>query len=795
MRRLTARVLALSLVGTGVLAVPSGAVADTSDVRISEIRIDQPGDDDDEFFELSGPAGQSLDGLTYLVIGDGAGGSGVIEEVTKLDGSVIQPDGSFVAAETTFSLGPADLETLLNFENGENVTHMLVSGFFGASSNDLDTDDDGTFDLTPWTSIVDSIALVATPDSGDRYYGDATIGPDGSFVPGHVYRDGEGVWRIGAFGGGDETIHVTDDDPCDAAPTTTIMAIQGTGAASTMVGEVVSTTGVVTGTTGSSVWLQDADGDGDPATSDAIQIHWGDVSDRPYLSDGDIVTFCGTVGEYRGLTQLSDIGRITVEGETEELEPLPFALPAPYDLETYESMLIAVDQTLYATDIYNSIEYDETFFSGNPLWIPTELFAPGSPEAEALALENSRNAFKLALDRDLYDDMMDTAGRFLRWGDAVEMDRVGHLTETFNAKQFRIMGFPFFVQASDVQLLNDRPEGGPVVAPEADTVVASFNVFNYWTSDYYGEYDDCKDDASDVEAECGPEPRGHRGSGQEARQRAAVVDAITALGADVVALQELETPGLGDRNAGDSPNETLIDLVAELNDAEGPGTWDYVPVPDAFLDANTNPIMSGFIYKPARVEATGDMLYLGDLADLYDRLPVAATFRRDGAKFTVVNNHFKSKGCSGATGDDQDSGDGQGCFNATRTQQAEAVIDWVEDDLVKEGRTKRVLVVGDLNAYAMEDPVSVLRDAGLVDLVGEYEAPDTFSYTYFGQAGSLDHAFVTKQMDAKVRSVDVWGINAAESADLNYFGPEPSEARWRSSDHDPVVVGLDLLDD
>ena len=175
---------------------------DGAEVKISEVRIDQDSTDNDEYFELSGLEGTSLDGLTYLVIGDGTGGSGVIESVTDLSGQVIPGSGYFVAAESTFTINPpADLETSLNFENSDNVTHLLVSGFSGANGDDLDTNDDGTLDVTPWTAELDRIALVEeeNPPTGTEYhYGPPSVGPDGSYVPGHAYVCDD-AWVIGSF--------------------------------------------------------------------------------------------------------------------------------------------------------------------------------------------------------------------------------------------------------------------------------------------------------------------------------------------------------------------------------------------------------------------------------------------------------------------------------------------------------------------------------------------------------------------------------------------------------------------
>jgi predicted extracellular nuclease len=167
-------------------------------VEISEIRIDQSGTDNDEYFELAGDTGDALDGLTYLVIGDGAGGSGSIEAVVDLSGSSIPASGFFVAAEDTFSLGTADLTTLLNFENSDNVTHLVVRNFTGSNGDDLDSNDDGVLDTTPWSELVDCIALVETVGSGDLVYCADTVGPNGAFVPAHAFLCPDG-FQIGAF--------------------------------------------------------------------------------------------------------------------------------------------------------------------------------------------------------------------------------------------------------------------------------------------------------------------------------------------------------------------------------------------------------------------------------------------------------------------------------------------------------------------------------------------------------------------------------------------------------------------
>ena len=195
--RLLHPILILSLVLC--FAAPLAASA----VEINEIRIDQTSTDNDEYFELAGTSGESLNDLTYLVIGDGTGGSGVIEAVVPLTGQVIAADGFFLVAEATMTIGTPDYIANLNFENSDNVTHLLVSGFTGSDGDDLDIDDDCVLDVTPWTAVVDLIALVEeeNPPAGTEcHYGPPAVGPDGTFAPGHVYRCADtGIWAIGQF--------------------------------------------------------------------------------------------------------------------------------------------------------------------------------------------------------------------------------------------------------------------------------------------------------------------------------------------------------------------------------------------------------------------------------------------------------------------------------------------------------------------------------------------------------------------------------------------------------------------
>ncbi len=182
-------------------------------VQINEIRIDDAGPDDDEYIELSGNPGESLDGLYYIVIGDGGVNNalcGNLEFVLDLTGFSIQADGLLSIGQLNPPAPTLTYDTTasLQLENSDNTTHMLVTGLTGNVDDDLDTNDDGVLDITPWSGIVDEVGLdegtVPNCTSDEYLYTSTTVGPDGNFVPGHVFRCTSG-WQIGDF-----TVGVTD---------------------------------------------------------------------------------------------------------------------------------------------------------------------------------------------------------------------------------------------------------------------------------------------------------------------------------------------------------------------------------------------------------------------------------------------------------------------------------------------------------------------------------------------------------------------------------------------------------
>lgn len=266
-----------------------------------------------------------------------------------------------------------------------------------------------------------------------------------------------------------------------------------------------------------------------------------------------------------------------------------------------------------------------------------------------------------------------------------------------------------------------------------------------------------------------------------AAQLAKHVAIIEGLNADVVALMELENDGYGKESS-------IATLVDALN-ADG-SRWRFV---DAKQGPGDNPIRVGLIYRADRVRTLGAPKILeGGPFGEHSRVPMAQAFaplKADANRqaFVVVANHFKSKGCKDAEGLDRDQRDGASCYNAMRTESARRLHAWLATDPT--GHGARTLIVGDLNAYAQEEPVRALREAGWQDafVVAGNEAP--YSYVYDGQLGRLDHALLSPEFAKRLRGAAEWHVNAdePESAGYRAGGAGP----WRSSDHDPLVLGFD----
>jgi predicted extracellular nuclease len=188
------------------------------------------------------------------------------------------------------------------------------------------------------------------------------------------------------------------------------------------------------------------------------------------------------------------------------------------------------------------------------------------------------------------------------------------------------------------------------------------------------------------------------------------------------------------------------------------------------------------IYRPGRLSTVGRAVSNAD--PVHTRPPLAQTFATaDGRKIRVAAVHFKSKaGCPVASdrrrGSDADKG--QGCWNTRRTRQAVSLIRFLNRDRIP------TLVVGDLNAYGKEDPALAFTRNGFVDAVARFNE-FAYSYVFDGRSGYLDHALASSDLGRYVTGAAHWHINADEPPAAG-----GNDTVYRSSDHDPVLVGVNF---
>ena len=799
---------ATALVSVTAVALPQTQVSAFAPangaVFINEIHYDNSGTDTGEAIEIAGPAGLDLAGWS-LVLYNGTGGtsygtinlSGVLTDqaggigtasVTAVGLQNGSPDGVALVNAA------AGVEQFLSYEGGFTATNGPAVGI---ASTDIGVMENGS------GPVGGSLGLIGDGDRYDEFAWAAMMASFGEVNTGQTFN-GEG--------GSPDPLN------CPAPPAVVpIGTVQGPGTATPCTGEIVTVEGVVVGDyeglspTLRGFYVQQADGshDADPLTSEGIFVFNGDTDS---VGLGDRVRVTGTAGEFQGQTQISSTAIEPVASGV-PVTPATLSLPltSSTQLESVEGMLGSFAQTLAVTEHFQLGRFGQIVVSSEERLVqPTNVVEPG---AEANALQAANN-----LDRIIIDDATNrqnpdpivlgrggqplSATNTLRGGDTVT-GATGVLTYTWggnsaspNAYRLRVEG-----DLSDSGLVaggvipafqptNPRPGGRPDVGGSMQ--VANLNVLNYFLTLDAGTN------------KCGPtgNQQDCRGANTEAelqRQRTKLLRAISQLDADVVGLVELEnTSGV----------EPLVDIVTGLNATAGPGTYDYIETGTIGTDA----IKVGIIYRPAAVTPTGDHAIIDSGVDprfdsSRNRPSLAQSFVENdtGEVVTVVVNHLKSKSCGDATGADADQGDGQACWNATRSSAAGALADWLnayptgvaDDDF---------LIVGDLNSYAKEDPIDVLVNAGYVDVGAGYvdvgaTLGDGYSYVFNGQWGTLDYAMATASLFPQITGAADYHINADEPSVLDYNTEFKSAGHvaslyapdeFRVSDHDPLITGFGL---
>jgi predicted extracellular nuclease len=570
---------------------------------------------------------------------------------------------------------------------------------------------------------------------------------------------------------------------------TPIGTIQGTGALATAGTYTIEgvVTGVYAGLSPAGFYVQNdaASADGDPATSDALFV----VQTSPTVVAGNRVRITGAVQEIASTPSFNQAvltsPAITVLAASSALPTftrLDNATRSMADAEPYEGMLVQFAAPVTVADVAAVKSRGELTISLRGLvYQPTQFVDPNDDPATGTSSTGTGNvaavnAYQTAnINKSLLLDdgraatnptpipYLDAATQTVRVGSTIAQLR-GILG--YGNSKWRIQPL---AGADAPAVVTVRP---PVPTfSSIDVKVASFNVLNYFNGDGQGGGF--------------PTARGANTLVDFQRQRSKILTALTQMNADVVGLIEIENDGTG-------TNSAIQDIVNGLNQALGAGTYAFVNDGGAATQPNnTDLIHCAIIYKPAVVTPYGPAL-LATITGIFERPPIAQLFttnRPVAARdtFALIVNHFKSKASGSGTNADQQ--DGQGASNPRRKTQADALVQFI-NGTVRPAGTRYVVSVGDYNANYEEDPMDILRAAKLV--VGS--PASSASYLFSGLSGSLDHAVLSPELVSHA-AVEKWHINAAEPAFLEYDAAGATTDitnPFRSSDHDPVLIGLNF---
>lgn len=568
-----------------------------------------------------------------------------------------------------------------------------------------------------------------------------------------------------------------------------ISSIQGSARRSPRVGELVTVEAVligefIEGLGGLFLQEEQVDRDGDPMTSEGIFIQID--GSRPKIEIGDVLRVQGRVAELgegrHTLTALTEISGFKVCGKADELPQAALIEEAPLvatDWEAYEAMRVEIEPGARVIANHRLLTQGELLVGllGRQ-WTPTDRHPPGEA-ARAMWQDNERA--RILLDDGRVEAPPGERVSYLPVQPGIDAPwRVGtEVSQILGILDHRAGSYRLHPLAAIKASQQSRPERVPEV--RGGLRIAVFNVENYFNGDGDGGGF--------------PTPRGASSQEELNRQRAKLMSTLKALDADLYALIEVENDGYERESA-------IADLTRRLNQSRGrPNEYDYIRAPGERLGSDD--IAVGILYRPRKLAPLGEAATLarGPYRN-WSRQPLAQTFesKANQGRFTVVVNHWKSKGgCQDAPEAQRDQGDGQGCWNAARVQSARLLADWLATDPTASGDPD-LLILGDLNAYAQEDPLRLLREAGYVALAPAN--PEThYTYVFNGMSGNLDHALASPGLAEQVRGMAIWHINADELGEFNYQRGNKSrtqEARmfrsdpFRSSDHDPILLGIDL---
>lgn len=561
----------------------------------------------------------------------------------------------------------------------------------------------------------------------------------------------------------------------EGASITKISALQGTGDSSPLVNATVTVRGVVTADLldeFGGILVQSAPGemDEDPATSEGLFVK---LSRDLEPKVGDFALVVGKVVEYRGITTLDEVQFYQVNSST-KTQPVELILPLAQGLtwESYESMYLSFPNPLVVTDNHDYGRYGFVRVSQDQrLFQPTNFMAPGD---EAFALESAyETAGSILLDDGKNIQNPDPLpftinGEHVRAGDSIEAMK-GFVMFYGDAWQL--------ISTEPINWVRTNPRVATPPAVGGDVIVASYNVLNFFNGNGEGGGFPTSRGADSVE--------------EFERQKAKIVAGIVALDADIVGLLEIENDGFDQFSA-------IAELTRSINERITDEAKKYTIV-ETKDNLGNDEICNAVIYRQYKLVIIGEAVTYAQGPFQFHRPSLITSFKHKASSeaFTVSLNHFKSKSCRSSFGENVDGKDGQACYNADRVEQATMLVNalknyptGLQDD--------DVIIIGDLNSNASEGPIKVITDAGFHEVLTELHGKQgAYSYVFDGRSGLIDYAILSPTLRPRLTTAEVWHVNTDETTVLDYnseFKPKVFyEANpFRSSDHDPVIFGLNF---
>ena len=749
-----------------------------------------PSDAFDPTVQWDGYANGTYDGLgTHSTSCGGSGGTPVVSFGST---SAAEGDGGTMPFFFTISSNIAPATDL-------NIGYMTVDGSATTADNDYVAKSGNATITAGTTSVTISVDVV----------GDTTTEPNETFSV--VVTNAGGA----IIGNGTGTGTINNDD----VTVVPIHDIQGNGASSPLVGQTVTTRGIVTGRKGNGFFLQaaDADADADPATSEGVYVFTSSVPPAA-AAVGNLVQVLGTVHEYVPTSDplqppLTELGFATVTLISTG-NPLPAAVPltttfpgssGAYDqLERAEGMRVsAASLTVVAptggnTDEPNATGSSNGVFNVVVTGVARPFREPGIQAPDPVPSGSippiprwDTNPETIAIDSDAIG-----AGKLDLAVGAIVTGVVGPLDYGF--RRYTIL-----------------PETTPTVSSTGMAVTAArlpsddeFTVASYNLERFF----DTVDDPAIGEPVLTPTAFANR------LNKASLGIRNELQMPDIVAVMEVENLS------------TLQQLASRINLDTIPAGQPY-PQYVAYLQEGNDVggIDVGFLVKTAYVYEVAQRIHVVDVtqfgkdttwidpstntADLLnDRPPLllrAIVNYVDGRSFPVSVfavhqrslNGIADETTSGAT----TAGDR---VRQKRQAQAEYLANLIQARQASDP-AEHLVVAGDFNAFDFNDgyvdPMGVvtglptpddetvvaddgadLVDPDLLNLHYLPAADQRYSYVFDGQAQSLDHILINQTLGSELASYDL--DHARMNADFPETNRNDANSPSRLSDHDPAIA-------